>query len=103
LTALPKPDKFGLPLKEKAVSESDDVLTPKDMKKWLGREVSNVMKQADLRVQEATDFVTAYALGEITAAEAAERLYQYESKWGVQSGEAPEETKWRNTERQRER
>jgi hypothetical protein len=59
----------------------DDSLTPRDMRQWLQQEVLGVMKAAELRVKDATDFVTAYAVGEITPEQAMERLDRYQSRW----------------------
>jgi hypothetical protein len=52
------------------------------MKEWLASEIADVRRAAELRIKEATGFVTAYAKGEISAAEAAERCYEYECRWG---------------------
>ena len=59
----------------------DDLYTPKEMRQWLEREVRDVMKAAELRIKDATDFVTAYAVGEISAKEAAERMARYDDRW----------------------
>jgi hypothetical protein len=60
----------------------EDPLTPADMLHWLKDEASLVAKAAEMRIREATDLVTAYATGEITAAEANKRFYGYSRRWG---------------------
>jgi hypothetical protein len=57
-------------------------LTPEDMRDWFQRELGDLTKEFELRVRDATDFVTAYRLGEITPEEAMDRLFQYEARWG---------------------
>jgi hypothetical protein len=59
----------------------DDLYTRKEMRQWLEREVRDVMKAAELRIKDATDFVTAFAVSEISAKEAAERMARYDDRW----------------------
>ena len=59
----------------------DDILTPQDMRDWLQQELRDLTKALELRVKDATDFVTAYAVGEITAEAAMSRLDEYQSRW----------------------
>jgi len=64
------------------MAESDeDILTPVELRQWLQREVRDVMKASELRIKDATDFVTAYATGELTPEVAMERLNQYDNRW----------------------
>jgi hypothetical protein len=49
---------------------------------WLRLEVAKIVKEADMRTREATEFVTAYAIGEINAREANSRLDAYNMQWG---------------------
>jgi hypothetical protein len=62
--------------------QEQDTLTPDDMRNWLRQEVSELSKAMELRVQDATDFVTAYALGKLTPAQAQARLNRYQDRWG---------------------
>lgn len=57
-------------------------LSPQEMREWLSQEVKDATKALELRLKEATDFVTAYALGEISAAKAAESHWKYDQRWG---------------------
>jgi hypothetical protein len=52
------------------------------MRQWLQQEVRDVMKGAELRIKDATDFVTAYGVGAMSAEEASERLSRYTARWG---------------------
>ncbi len=58
------------------------LLSVKDMREWLLGEINDSMKACELRVREATAFVTAYAMGELTAEEANKRFEAYEERWG---------------------
>jgi hypothetical protein len=60
----------------------DDNLTPEDMRVWLHDEVMRLLKEADLRIKDATDFVVEYGVGNLTAAEAMHRMTQYQRRWG---------------------
>src|SRR6185312_1311858 len=55
---------------------------PKGMSVWLQQEISDIQRAAELRIKEATAFVTAYAIGEISPKEAEERSYRYSRRWG---------------------
>jgi hypothetical protein len=57
-------------------------LSPEDMRGWLTQEIRDVMKGSQLRIAEATEFVTAYCLGKISGKEAEERLGEYSKRWG---------------------
>ena len=64
------------------MAESDEnTLTPSDLRNWLQGEVGDVMKAAELRIQDATQLVTAYVAGELTATQASDRLVAYQTKW----------------------
>ena len=63
-------------------TEASDDLTPDQMRNWLRQEIADLSKAMELRIRDATDFVTAYAVGEITAKEAAARLDGYLDRWG---------------------
>jgi len=56
--------------------------TPKEMLGWLEREIADTAKAAELRIRDAARFVTAYALGEISADEAENGAYEYACRWG---------------------
>jgi hypothetical protein len=59
-----------------------DPLSPEEMQGWLKEEIRDSSKAHELRIKEATDFVSAYASGTISAEEAAERLLRYDRRWG---------------------
>lgn len=63
-------------------NEERDYPSPSDLLDWLKQEVMDVSKAAELRVNEATDLVTAYAKGKIEAKEATARWHAYCSRWG---------------------
>lgn len=62
-------------------SSDENNLTPKDLRQWLQQEVRDVMKASELRIKDATDLVTAYAVGEISQAEAMRRFGHYNRRW----------------------
>jgi len=67
----------------KRVRNSDhDAMTPSDMRNWLVQEIRDVLKGQELRIKDATEFVTAYCLGEISAEEASRRFDLYTDRWG---------------------
>lgn len=55
---------------------------PPGMQRWLEREISDIRKAAELRIKEATEFVDAYARGELSVNDAAHCSYEYENRWG---------------------
>jgi hypothetical protein len=61
--------------------EESDHYTKADLALWLRQEVLDITKAAQLRIQDATDYVTAYALGQLTPEQAAERHRQYVRRW----------------------
>jgi hypothetical protein len=65
-----------------ASSDDDKPLTPEDMRLWLRDEVRHVMKAADLQINDATDFVTAYLAGKLSPEQAEERKSRYDERWG---------------------
>jgi hypothetical protein len=62
-------------------SESN-YLSSKDVQKWLLQEIMDSTKAHELRVRDAAEFATAYALGELTPAQAHERFLQHDHRWG---------------------
>lgn len=60
----------------------DGYLTPDDMREWLERERKALARGFDLRLREATAFVTRYANGEIEKGEAEELYNQHRKRWG---------------------
>lgn len=64
------------------MSEPNDVLSSEEMAKWLRQEVYEITKSAQLRIQDATDFVTGYTTGTLTPEEADRRWLKYSSRWG---------------------
>jgi len=63
-------------------SDKPDYLTPKDIQKWALQEITDSAKAHELRTKEATELATAYALGELTPAQAHERFFRYDHRWG---------------------
>jgi hypothetical protein len=41
-----------------------------------------VLKECELRVNDATDFATGYVTGKLSAKQAEKRLSQYDDRWG---------------------
>jgi hypothetical protein len=64
--------------------DSDGIgyLSPKDMQGWMRQEIKDATKALELRIREATDFVSEYALGNLTPQEADERWSRYQHRWG---------------------
>lgn len=62
-------------------ASDEDIQTPAEMREWLQREVRDVLKSSELRIKDATDFVTAYATGALSPEIAMERLHQYDNRW----------------------
>jgi hypothetical protein len=59
-----------------------DTLTPQELHAWLLDEIRDSAKAHELRVKEATEFVTAYASGKISPQEAVQHLRRYDKRWG---------------------
>jgi len=57
-------------------------ISAKEMQDWLQQEIKDAAKALELRVREAAEFVTAYSLGELTPAQAHERHWRYDHRWG---------------------
>jgi hypothetical protein len=55
--------------------------SPQDLRRWLRQEMRDIAKASELRLREATEFVMAYAAGEITPEEADERSSRYHHRW----------------------
>ena len=74
-------------------SPDSEHLTLSETRSWLAQEVRDLAKSLELRVQEASAITAAFAAGEISAAEATDRVSKYRQRWdealpGVQSGES---------------
>jgi hypothetical protein len=63
-------------------NSDEDQVTPADLAAWLQQEIKELTKATELRLAEATDFVTAFAAGRITSDEAQARLLRYQDRWG---------------------
>jgi hypothetical protein len=72
----------GLVMAKRDGSDESDYPSPAEMQGWLEREIMDAAKALELRVRDATRFVTAYSRGEISAKEARRRGYQYDCRWG---------------------
>jgi len=68
--------------KKEAGNDNPGSLTPQDMVHWLEGEIRDISKEAELRIQEATDFVTAYAMGKLSEKQMNLRRSIYLSRWG---------------------
>ncbi len=64
------------------MAQDSETLTKEDMQQWLTNEIRYLMKTTEMRVRDATQFVSAYALGKLTPEAAMDRLTLYESRWG---------------------
>jgi hypothetical protein len=64
------------------LAEPEHDFTPDEMLLWLRDETNLVTKGAELRLRDATDFVTQYATGRMTAEEAHRRFGSYTTRWG---------------------
>ncbi len=61
--------------------DDEHTYTPDDMRSWLQRETSQVLKEAELRVKDATDFVMKFTASKISEKQLSERMSQYEKRW----------------------
>jgi hypothetical protein len=59
-----------------------DLMTTEEFQGWLKQEIRDSAKAHELRIKDATAFVTAYTEGKLTAEEAQEHLYRYDRRWG---------------------
>ena len=59
-----------------------EFMTPEEFQEWLKDEIRDSAKAHELRVQNATAFVTAYAEGKLTPEEAQDKLLAYDRRWG---------------------
>jgi hypothetical protein len=60
----------------------DEALTPQEMRDWLRQELRDLTKAMELRVNDATDFVTAYSNEQLTAQQTMQRFHTYSTRWG---------------------
>ena len=64
------------------MKDKDEFPSPEEMQHWLERELVDAQKALELRVKDATTFVEAYARGDTSAEEAAQKTVQYSRRWG---------------------
>lgn len=57
-------------------------LSVKDMQGWLRDEIRDSAKAHELRVKDATAFVTEYTEGKLTPEQAMDRLVEHDRRWG---------------------
>lgn len=62
--------------------DESNTITPTEMAGWFKDEVRLVSKTSELQLKEASDFVTAYLTGKISAEAAMDRKVSYEQRWG---------------------
>lgn len=60
----------------------EDYLSPKDIRQWAQQEIKDAAKALDLRTREVAELAAAYSAGELTPAEATERYFKYQRRWG---------------------
>ncbi|WP_263377232.1 hypothetical protein [Granulicella aggregans] len=63
---------------------------PEDLRQWLNEESRRVMKEAELRIIDATELVTGFLTGHISREEAQERSAEYHRRWGDALRDVPE-------------
>lgn len=61
--------------------ENWSFLDAEEMSEWLKDEISDIRRAAELRIKDATDFVTAYA-GGISRKKAEDLFFAYTQRWG---------------------
>ena len=64
----------------------EEGLSPEDMGTWCRMEVRNVLKECELRLNEAMDLTTAYQQGRLSRKEANARLDRYSARWNEAIG-----------------
>jgi hypothetical protein len=62
--------------------EDKEAFSPGNMRQWAAQELKDIAKAGELRAKEVNDLVSRYSSGEFTAAEAAERYFRYQDRWG---------------------
>jgi hypothetical protein len=72
----------GFSMSEETNPPASDFPDPAGMQRWLEREIVDIKRAAELRIKDATEFVTAYSKGEISRDEAADRSFAYAERWG---------------------
>ena len=65
----------------KETDPGDDSLSPLDMQRWLERESADVLKAAELRLNDAKDFVARYVDRQGTREEMMQRFDKYNLRW----------------------
>ena len=63
-------------------NDKEDPLTPQDVRRWLRQEMLDLTKGFQLRVLEATGIASAYSAGEMSPEQVAQRLFEYDERWG---------------------
>lgn len=57
-------------------------LSADEMRTWLQDEIRDVLKECQLRLNDAVEFTTAYSRGELSPKAANARLEHYTDRWG---------------------
>ncbi len=52
------------------------------MSVWLKDEISDIRRAAELRIKDATEFVTAYVRGATSRRQAEDHCFHYSQRWG---------------------
>ena len=73
---------MGFVMSAQSGGESEDYLSPADMRKWMDDEIRQSTKALELRTRDLTSFVTAYCAGELTPQQADELHSRYYRRWG---------------------
>lgn len=69
-------------MKDKESPQDKGFLTPEEFQGWLREQIRDSAKAHELRVKEATAFVTEYTAGKLTPEEANDHLVRYDQRWG---------------------
>jgi hypothetical protein len=63
--------------------DRSDTMSVKDMQEWLQEQIRDSERAHELRIKEASGFVSEYAQGKLTHEQAIERMKQYDLRWGA--------------------
>ena len=79
---LPRPQPVGSSMSPEENESGSEFLSAQDMRNWAQREIKDVAKAHELRMQELMNLVGAYSAGEISAEKADELKERYHHRWG---------------------
>jgi hypothetical protein len=67
---------------EQNPNSDEHLYSPEEMQDWLKVEIRQIRLASARRIAEASNFVEAYASGDLQRTDANQRLAEYEEKWG---------------------